>query len=57
MRSVLVNDQQRNYLLCDDPRDSAFRRYINCSTGARVFHVIVPHGSTPPPNGHVYTRY
>jgi hypothetical protein len=57
MRSVLVNDPQRNYLLCDDPRDSAFRRYINCTTGTRIFHVIVPHGSTQPPNSHVYTRY
>jgi hypothetical protein len=56
MRSVLVNDPQRNYLLCDDPRDGAFRRYINCTTGARIFRVVIPHGSTPPP-GDVYTRY
>jgi hypothetical protein len=57
MRSVLVNDPQRNYLLCDDPRNAAFRRYINCATGARVFHVVVPRGLKPPPNGDVYTRY
>jgi len=57
MRSVLVNDPQRNYLLCDDPRDSAFRRYINCGTGARIFHVTVLHGSTQPASGNVRTRY
>ena len=56
MRSVLVNDPQRNYLLCDDPRDGAFRRFINCTTGARIFHAIVPRGSAPP-HGHVYTQY
>jgi hypothetical protein len=57
MRSVLVNDPQRNYLLCDDPRDSAFRRYINCTSGTRVFHPILPHGATQPVNSHVITRY
>jgi hypothetical protein len=57
LRSVLVNDPQRNYLLCDDPRDGAFRRYIDCSTGERVFHPVPPHGSSQPSNGHVITRY
>jgi hypothetical protein len=57
MRSVLVNDPQRNYLLCDDPRDSAFRRYINCATGSRVFHGIFPHGARAQPHGHVITQY
>lgn len=59
MRSDLVNDPQRNYLLCDDPRDSAFRKYINCANGSRrPWHVVIQAGSSPPPDGHkIYSHY
>ena len=59
MRSNIVNDPQRNYLLCDDPRDAVFKKYINCATGARrVFHVVFPPGQSPPPGGHdAYSHY